>query len=263
MSKTLFQAKATPIAAADTGNGLWELEVSIVDLAAIFTAYDVRVGDIFILDTTGWETGTYTSYVIKSITSILTPTSIKCIVQYDSSNDNDDPLVGPDSAVGIDGMICRPTSNQKLLPAIAPGVQRLSDAFSAFITNYNLSKKIDNAPISNSQKITIDGNGTYLELPYSSKSSGSEKTRTLKIVCLIEGVKLNQEVSCTFENTVHISKSGQIVLEQNDFTSKSPGSESIMLEAISNQNKTTIIKLSGIAGCVGTVDISVEEFLGA
>ena len=112
-------------------------------------------------------------------------------------------------------------------------------------------------------QISIDGNGTHLEFPYYSKNSGIEKTRKLKVDCLVEGVKSNQEVSCIFENTVHISKSGQIVLEQNDFTSKSPGSESILLEATSNQNKTTTFNLKGITGCVGVVSFSFEEFLGA
>jgi hypothetical protein len=152
MSKLIFQAKillnsATPTASVSD----WGVNFTFIDREGVFLALDVAVGDVVVLDTGAWELGTLTRYVVTAINPATTFTTFVGTVTYDVTNDNADPALDLNNcAVGLEGVIGRPSPNYKLLPVISTDVQQLSDRFSEYIQNYNFNNLVD----------TITGGGT-------------------------------------------------------------------------------------------------------
>ena len=142
MSQLVFQAKITLNSAIETSTNVWEFQLSFVDNEGVFTANNISVGDVVIVDTSMYEIGTITRYVVQSITS-ASASDCTLVAEYDASNDNLSP---PDASysAGTDGVIARPSPNYGLLPVPSPGIQNLPDRFSFYIQNYNNNNIVDN-----------------------------------------------------------------------------------------------------------------------
>lgn len=144
MSKILFQGKILLLSAADTGaDSKWDVEFEFSDSEGKFLATDVSVGDIAVIDTGGWEPGTITRYIVTSIAS-STFSTVSCTLQYDPSNDNDDPALDLSVAIGVPGFIARPSPNYSLIPVVSADTQLLPDRFGDYIQNYNFVSIVDN-----------------------------------------------------------------------------------------------------------------------
>lgn len=144
MSKIVFQAKITLLDASPTTSPLvWGVGIRFADAEGLFTGYDVADGDVLVLDTTGYESGTFTRFVVSNIIS-LSYDYVRLSVTYDPTNDNNDPNVDLGYVIGYDGMIARPSSHIGLIPIVSSSMQTLSDRFSTYILNYNLHGILDN-----------------------------------------------------------------------------------------------------------------------
>lgn len=144
MSGIVFQSKITVISVIPTFDPLvWDIVVSVIDGEGMFSGTDVQIGDVVVLDTSGYETGTLTRYAIMDINSQnFSEVSIRVV--YEPTNTNSDQNVDLNYTVGYDGIICRPSKNYRLLPVIAPSVQQMSDRFTVYLQNYNFSSIVDN-----------------------------------------------------------------------------------------------------------------------
>ncbi len=109
----------------------------------MFSPTDVAIGDIIVLDTSTYETGTITRYEVISILATGSD-NVQAIILYEPDNDNIDPGLDLSYVLGTDGFIARPTPNYSLLPVPSPGIQLLSDKLSFYIHNYNLHNIVDN-----------------------------------------------------------------------------------------------------------------------
>lgn len=142
MAKLHFQSKITLDSAYETVPGLWEFQFRLTDNEGVFLGTDARVGDIIVIDTSSFELGTLTRYIIDVIVS-QGASLVTAIVSYDPTNNNDS-VPDPGFSIGLDGFISRPSTNYKLLPVPSPTIQQLPDRFSVYLQNYNFVNIVDN-----------------------------------------------------------------------------------------------------------------------
>lgn len=139
MSKINFQAKVKLVNVVDAGNGSWNLNLGFTDLEGTNTPYDVLVGDVVVLDTSPYEQGTVTHYVIEEI---LAKTFGSLRVTARPSEVVDPPL-DLNWALNTDGIVTRPSENLGLLPVISADVQQTNDRLSFYTLNHNLINILD------------------------------------------------------------------------------------------------------------------------
>lgn len=144
MSGIVFQSKISVNSVTPTFDPLvWDIMISVIDGEGMFSGTDVAIGDIVVLDTTSYETGTLTRYAIMDINS-QNFAEVNIRVVYEPTNTNSDQNVDLNYTVGCDGIICRPSKNYRLLPVVAPSVQQMSDRFTVYLQNYNFNSIVDN-----------------------------------------------------------------------------------------------------------------------
>ena len=159
MSQLIFQAKITLDNALEIATGVWQFELRVSDNEGIFGGNTIAPGDVVVIDTSVYETGTLTRYVVSSV---LTSSFNTAVVNttYDPTNDNAS-IPDPAFSVGLDGIVTRPSANYKLLPVPSPGVQLLPDKFSIYLQNYNFNNIVDN--IGTTRLTSVIGNGVDVD----------------------------------------------------------------------------------------------------
>ena len=156
MSLSAFQAVVKVNSAVETsyGSGDWTLDLSITDYEGVYTAYDVVVGDVVVLDTSATDLGTLSRY---SITAIISRTVFGAVVQvlYAPNNNVPSPdLSGYDTT--LPGLVTRKTTNYSLLNLPSLTIQGLSDKFAFYLINYMSADIVDN--ISGAAAVQADWN---------------------------------------------------------------------------------------------------------
>ncbi len=152
MSQLILQGKIVLASAIETSTNVWEFQFDFVDNEGVFLVTDIQPGDILVIDTSQYELGTFTRYIITSVIGTSGPTAT-VEVEYDATNNNLSP---PDVgySIGLDGVVTRPSTNYKLLNAPSTEAQLISDRFQAYLYNYNFNDIVD--------KITGGGGSTQV-----------------------------------------------------------------------------------------------------
>lgn len=143
MSRLIFQGAVTLLSAQPQENQDWLLSIRFRDNEGVFSATDIAAGDVVILDTGFFETGTLTRYEVVACISAYWSGEATIHVTY--MDDNDNRRANPDIQwlSGTDGVISRPSPVHDLLPSPSPEIQRISDKFSHFIYNFNNRSILD------------------------------------------------------------------------------------------------------------------------
>ena len=139
MAKPIFNAKVvllTSIPQIEATEFL--VSFDILDLEGAFSGFDVTSGDYLYLDTSAVELATITRYKVISVDS-ATFTNVTATIKF---VDNNDSVIDPSIAIGVEGFISRPTTNNHLAIVPSPDTQLLPDKFSFYPLNYN-SEDID------------------------------------------------------------------------------------------------------------------------
>ena len=140
MSKAIFNAQITLTnSIPQVDPTLFDVTFNIQDFEGAFDGTNVLVGDMLFLDTSGVELATITKYQVQSIIS-QSPSVVEAMVKF---VDNNLTVLDPANAVGISGMISRPTPMHGLNIVSAPGIQGLPDKFFAYPENDNMENNLD------------------------------------------------------------------------------------------------------------------------
>ncbi len=174
MSRLIFQAKILLNTATVTSvPGEWLASITFSDNEGVFAPSHVVVSDVLVIDTAQWEPGTLTRYVITEVVNSSWTGEMTVRIQYEIDNDNRSPNPDLSYSLGSTGIVTRPSPNLGLLPVPSPQAQLMSDRFSFYINNYNLTTILDTngaggtAPVSEivtAQELPIRFDGTA-ELP--------------------------------------------------------------------------------------------------
>lgn len=141
MSKIHYQAKVTLSNATPTQvNDQWELTLVFSDLEGVSNPLSITPGDVVVLDTSSYETGTLSRY---EILSVIKPDFKEPIVLAKFQESNTNAMPDLTWVVGTIGIIARPSTNYGLLPVTAPSVQQMTDRLSFYVLNYNLVSLMD------------------------------------------------------------------------------------------------------------------------
>lgn len=141
MSRLIFQAKVVLTQVNQLSVDTWEFHYNFSDNEGAFLATDIIVGDVFVIDTSSYNVGTLTSYVVTSILSATSSSGVVAVV-FDINNATlDYPDLG--YSIGVDSIVTRPSPNYKLLNAPAADIQLISDKFATYLTNYNFTEIVD------------------------------------------------------------------------------------------------------------------------
>lgn len=160
--------------ATDTsGGGDWTtatFDITVADMEGVYLASDITAGDLIYLDTSGFEPGTLTKYVIDVVNS-ASGAAANVSVTWDPSNG----VIAPDASYSISstGFLSRGSTNLGLTTIPSPSIQAQSDKLGIYARNFDILGPLDNggsAATPRSTKLTIASNGdTAFALPYSPK----------------------------------------------------------------------------------------------
>lgn len=140
MSKAIFNAQITLTnSIPQVDPTLFDVTFNIQDFEGAFDGTSVQIGDMLLLDTSGVELATITKYQVQTIIS-QSPSIVEAMVKF---VDNNASVLDPANAVGIAGMISRPTPMHGLNIVSAPGIQQLPDKFFAYPENDNMENNLD------------------------------------------------------------------------------------------------------------------------
>ena len=143
MSNLIFQGAFTLQSATLEEDYRWRLGIRFRDNEGIFTANDIKAGDVIILDTGFFEPGTLTRYEVSTIHNANWNGAAQVTVHYLEDNESSSPNPDIRWLVGGDGAIGRPSPVQRLLPVPSSRIQRISDRFSHYVHNHNTFNIID------------------------------------------------------------------------------------------------------------------------
>lgn len=143
MSQLIFQGAFNLLSVLPSENGRWEVKIRFRDNEGIFTASDIKVGDVLLLDTGLLEPGTITRYETIDVIDADWMGQATLIISYLENNINQFPNPEIVWIAGSEGVIARPSPKQSLLPVSSPDVQRITDRFTYFIHNYNTQVILD------------------------------------------------------------------------------------------------------------------------
>lgn len=140
MSTPRFNAKITLNSTNQLSANTWTFQFTISDVEGVFSGFDVSVGDVIVLDTSGSEPATMSRYAVTSVDPSTDAVNVTCDVVYD-----DDEIVAtdPSGALFIDGFICRPTPNRGFFTIPAPDVQGLPIKFTVYPRNSDFYLRLD------------------------------------------------------------------------------------------------------------------------
>jgi hypothetical protein len=118
---------------ADGGNTI-TFSADVKDYTGVYLGTNAAVGDILLIDTSGYLSGTVTAYKILTISK--TATTISGTASFISTNH-----AAPDISASSNtkGIIARPSTNRGTLPTVARGVQDIPEFIQAGLLNYNSS----------------------------------------------------------------------------------------------------------------------------
>lgn len=164
MSQIVFQTKFVLDNAVDLGvDNQWQLYATIQDSTSQFTAASVAVGDVIFIDSSAYEPGTLSQYVVSTIDDISADPVCILTVTYAAINNNTGGMPDLSYCVGSFGVISRPTPNLGLIPSVAPDAQQIPDFLSVQIQNFNLTQILD----------SISGGGTPAVKPDWNAATGT------------------------------------------------------------------------------------------
>jgi hypothetical protein len=161
MAVSVFQAAITLNSVYEPvyGSGGYVMDFNFLDMEGLFTPYDIVVGDVIVLDTSGIDTGTLSRYVITAINS-RTGFVANVNVQYDST----DTHLSPDLSgyeLTLRGLITRKTPHYSLLNLPSLQLQGLPDKFAFYLINHMNNDIVDN----------ITGGGTAVKPDWNALST--------------------------------------------------------------------------------------------
>lgn len=170
----------------------WRGTFSFIDNSGTFLANNAAVGDVVVLDTSGYDLGTVTTYVITAITPIDF-TSFTATFEYAIGSDN--PAGPPDvnTATDTPGFITRRSVNKGLVGLPAPSTQQLSDVFAFHVSNDNTFNIVDNI---------IGTGGTTVGTVTQITGSGGTTGLTL------DGGPITTQGTLTLDGTLAVSHGG-------------------------------------------------------
>lgn len=117
----------------------WQFLISFRDRGGRFSVRDVAPNDVLIFDAAALASGLIAKALIKEVLSTTWDGNASVVVE----DYNNAQVIDFDWLVGTQGFITRPTTEQKLLPAIAPELQQTPEALSYRVKEYNLRSIID------------------------------------------------------------------------------------------------------------------------
>ena len=147
MSKPIFNGRiilqSTNLVDMSAGQYLqWQAVFDFSDFAGVYLGYDVAAGDLLIMDTSGYDVGTVTTFEILAVVSTAI-SSFTATFRYLPQNNN--PAGPPDVRACIDayGYVTRPSTQKGLIGLASPGVQLLPDSLSTHVSNINNFEIVD------------------------------------------------------------------------------------------------------------------------
>jgi hypothetical protein len=135
MSAPVFNAKITLNSSTQTGPDSFELQFGIIDMQGIFSGFDVAVGDIVYIDTSGSVAGSVSKYEITSVVSQNATDVTAQVVFYDKGA----TPIDPSSGIFLDGFIARVSYNGQLAITPDPQTQILPNKFAIQTQNDNFN----------------------------------------------------------------------------------------------------------------------------
>lgn len=148
MSAQIFNGKVTLLSTQLTdlsGGALttWQGSFSFIDNTGLSLGSSVNVGDVILLDTSGIDQGTITSYTITGVIA-STFNSFTASFEYDVVNANPGGPPDLNGATDQPGFVTRKSTNKELTGLPYIGLQQLPDAFATHIGNDNAFNIVDN-----------------------------------------------------------------------------------------------------------------------
>jgi hypothetical protein len=146
MSTMVFNGRVNLSAVTELSAGTmlsWRGTFSFLDNTGAYLGTNVTVGDTIVLDTSGYEPGTYTSFTITAV-SAKSFNSFTVDFTYDTANANTTGAPDVSGSVGIAGLVTRRSPNKSLSGMPFPGLQLLPDSFASQVVNDNTFHIIDN-----------------------------------------------------------------------------------------------------------------------
>jgi hypothetical protein len=159
--KTSFQARVTfdSVTPIDAEMKEWTIGITFFDADGAFLGTDIAVGDVISVDTSIYETGTFSFYTVSSI---VTPDPVNPVLTMTYMDAHDHIFGAPDAStfIGMNAIVSRPSTNYGLLPVVSRDFQGVTDKFTEYVQNYNFTKIVDNLPDGTYKKI----NGDFITL---------------------------------------------------------------------------------------------------
>ncbi len=150
MSAAVFNGKVilqgAPAELTDLSGGNmtnWRGTFAFTDATGAFLGSNVQVGDVIVLDTTGYESGSYTTYTITNVLSKGFD-AFTVDFQYDAANSNVNGAPDVNNSILQTAYVTRRTPNKSLVGMPFPGVQQIPDAFAFQVLNDNAFHIVDN-----------------------------------------------------------------------------------------------------------------------
>jgi len=148
MSVQVFNGKislnGTGIVDLSTGAmTLWQGTFSFSDNTGLYSGNNVAVGDAIVLDTSGVDMATVTTYTIQSVIS-KSNGSFTVTFSYDAANANPNGAPDVNGSADVPGLVIRRSAHKQLVGSPYLGIQLLPDVFMTQTVNDNAFNIVDN-----------------------------------------------------------------------------------------------------------------------
>lgn len=142
MSKLVFQGAYTLDVAERASDENWHLNITYWDNGGYFTADDIALGDVLIVDTGFFNPGTLSHYRIVDVHATNWDGSAELTVKHaPASKEEENVDIG--WLVGGEGVMGRPSPKHHLLPIIDSDLQNIPESFNHASHNFNLQSILD------------------------------------------------------------------------------------------------------------------------